>query len=191
MKKAIIGLLVLLTTFNTIHADICQAGLRFGISTSRINLSSDLKRCYDPELGFGYQLGGMTRITLPIIYIQPELLFTNSKSKYSWQNQKHTLTYKKIELPIMVGIKFIELLRLQLGPIFSFLISAKDNDIDVTSNYKRLAAGYQLSVGIDIKRFLIDLKYEGSLSKFGDKLGGLCAEHRESLLILSIGINLL
>ncbi|OJW68573.1 MAG: hypothetical protein BGO68_02295 [Candidatus Amoebophilus sp. 36-38] len=192
MKKTIgVFLLLLLATFKPTQASIIQIGPRVGLSTSHIILDSDLRKHYNPEIGLGYQLGGIARINLPIIYIQPELLFSDSSAKYHSQNQTHTLNYKKIDAPIMVGIKFLGLIRFQLGPIFSFLLAAKDDNTDIAANYSKLTTGYQAGLGIDIYKFLIDLKFESSFSKFGDKLDEMPAEHIESLLILSVGINLL
>jgi len=191
MKKTIGGILLLLAAFTTTKASIIQAGPRIGVSTSRIGFDRDLKKSYDPEIGVGYQLGAVTRIALPIIYIQPELLFSYSKAKYQSHNEQHTLSYQKIDMPMMLGLKLLGLLRVQVGPIFSLLMSAKDNDLDVTSDYNKLSTGYQVGLGLDIYKFLIDLKYEGSLSKFGNKLGGVPVEHRTNLLILSVGINVL
>lgn len=192
MRKTIGSLLFfLLATFKPTQASIIQAGPRIGLSTSHIRLDRDLEKDYNPEIGGGYQLGAIARVNLPIIYIQPELLFSNSNAKYQWQNQQHTLNYKKIDAPIMVGLKLLWLLRVQFGPVFSLLISAKDNDLDVTSNYSKLSTGYQLGLGLDIFNILIDLKYEIGLSNFGNKLNTISAEHRESLLIFSVGLNLL
>jgi hypothetical protein len=199
MKKLIVAILLLIGVSNVTHAYIIQAGPRIGISTTHIVFDKDLRKCYDPEIGLGYQLGVLARITLPIIYIQPELLFTSNSAKVEYQckseinanKQSHILKYKKLELPIIIGMKFLELIRLQAGPVFSILIAANDNDADITSNYSRITAGYQAGIGVDIHRFLIDIKFEGSLSKFGNKLGEISADHRENLLIFSVGINLL
>ncbi|NEJ83577.1 PorT family protein, partial [Rhizobium leguminosarum] len=106
-------------------------------------------------------------------------------------DQHYILQYKKIELPILFGMKILEIGRIQLGPIFSFLLSAKNDTIDISSNCKTITAGYQVGIGVDILRFMIDLKYEGSLSKVCTKVVDVAVDHRKSLFILSVGVNLL
>jgi hypothetical protein len=191
MRKTI-GLALLLLGFcNSTHAYIVKVGPRLGISASRIKLNEKLSKCYDPEIGLGYQIGILGRMDFPIIYIQPELLFTNSKVKYKCPDQHYILQYKKIELPILFGMKILEIARLQLGPIFSFLLSANNDTIDISSNCKTITAGYQIGVGVDIFRLIIDLKYEGNLSKICTKVAEVAVDHRKSLFILSVGVNLL
>jgi len=191
MRKTIGLALFLLGIFNSTHAYIFKVGPRLGISASRIKLNETLTKCYDPEIGLGYQVGILGRVDFPIVYIQPELLFTDSKVKYKCPNQHYILQYKKIELPILFGMKILEIGRIQLGPIFSFLLSAKNDTIDISSNCKTITAGYQVGIGVDILRFMIDLKYEGSLSKVCTKVADVAVDHRKSLFILSVGVNLL
>jgi hypothetical protein len=193
MKKTIGLALLLLSIFNTTQAYIFKVGPRLGISASRIKLNEELTKCYDPEIGLGYQIGIFGRADFPIIHIQPELLFTDSKVKVKSKcpDQDNILQYKKIELPILFGMKILEIGRIQLGPIFSVLLSAKNGNKDIYADCKTITAGYQIGIGVDIQRFMIDLKYEGNLSKVCTKLMNVTVDHRESLFLLSVGINLL
>jgi len=93
----------------------------------------------------------------------------------------------------MVGVKIKELIRLQAGPTFSMLLSAKEGEDDVTVNYSGFTAGWQAGIGVDLGPFMLDLLYEGNLSKFGKKLGkaSVDVDHRQGSLKLSVGLDLI
>ncbi|MHB9147346.1 MAG: outer membrane beta-barrel protein [Candidatus Amoebophilus sp.] len=194
MRKTIGLVLFLIGISSTTHAYVFKVGPRIGISTYHIRLDEEgLAKCYDPHIGLGYQAGIVGRVDFPVVYIQPELLFTYSKVKYQNQcpNEEHVLRYKKIELPVLFGIKIMEIVRLQVGPVFSLLLSAKSDTADIYAECKSITAGYQVGIGVDFQRFIIDLKYEGSLNKVCSKLGNIAVDHRKSLFMLSVGVNIL
>ena len=85
--------------------------------------------------------------------------------------------FNKIDMPIMVGMKFGPA-RVQLGPIASIVLSNKSALADY-GNYEEefngATWGYQVGVGLDLgESIILDAKYEGSLSRLGKgvKIGG-------------------
>src|SRR5690606_28667523 len=105
--------------------------------------------------------------------------------------------FNKLDVPVMVGIKLLNVIRVQAGPIASLLLKADAKEGGVTSdvkdNYKSATVGYQAGVGLDIGSLILDLKYEGNLSKFGDKVGfggnTLNTDVRNNQWLLSLGIR--
>ncbi len=190
MKKLSITLLCLLASYSFTQAGIFQFGPRLGISRSEISLA-DKNHTFQISPTTGYQAGVVTRINLPLVYIQPELVITQSGASYQFQGKEETLSYTKLELPIMVGMGFLGLARIQVGPHLGLLWRAKAGKQDVRSDYENLSLGYQVGLGTDIWKLIIDLKYEGGLTKFGSKLSGISIDHKPSSLILSIGYNLI
>jgi len=45
-------------------------------------------------------------------------------------------------------------------------------------------------VGVDVWNVLIDLKYEGTLSRFGDKIAGIRTNHGHALWSLGVGFKI-
>ena len=191
MKKKIGSILFFLSIINSSYAQIFQLGPRIALSSSRIKLDTNFPEYYNPKFSFGAQIGVVGRMQLPIVYIQPELLLTTSGIKYTNSDTDYSLRYSKLELPIMVGTTVMGIGRIQLGPIISLLINARENSVNVSKDYERLTVGLQAGIGVDIYKFILDLKYETNLSPIGKKLYGIPTDYRQHLLILSIGMNLI
>jgi hypothetical protein len=93
----------------------------------------------------------------------------------------------------MFGFKLLSLLRLQAGPIASILLNYKvedalQNAIDV--DYSTSTLGYQAGIGFDIGNFILDFKYESSLSKISKSIIGFETDQRQNQLIFSAGFRL-
>ncbi|MEM7055619.1 MAG: hypothetical protein AAF392_01905 [Bacteroidota bacterium] len=184
MKKITATFLCLIASCSSIQARVFQLGPRIGISAAQIKIREQASLFADSSFIQGYQAGVVTRLHLPVLYLQPELLITSSENKYSWQvlDLKHI----KLELPVMVGISLGGLLRIQAGPIISLPLRAKEGDSHIKESW-----GYQAGLGIDIWRIMLDFKYEDGLPKLGHKLTGIETDPRVSLFILGIAFNLL
>jgi hypothetical protein len=68
----------------------------------------------------------------------------------------------------MLGLK-AGAFKMGIGPVVTFLIS-DDSDLERITDYdlqwNNATVGFQAGIGLDIKKLAIDLKYEGSLSRF-------------------------
>ena len=91
----------------------------------------------------------------------------------------------------MVGFTLFDLVRLQAGPTLSLLLSAKEGDKSVREHYEDFTMGYQAGLGVDLWNVMVDLKYEGNLTRFGNRIAGIATDHRPRLFILSVGFKLL
>jgi hypothetical protein len=120
----------------------------------------------------------MLRATLFGIYIQPELLFTSLASDFTLTDQntmeKESASQRigRIDLPVLVGVR-LGTLRLGIGPVGSVIVSDKSDLSGITGYEAKLKSatfGYQVGVGLDIRKFGADVRYEGSLSKLGDEI---------------------
>ncbi len=195
MKKTLIVLLCFLMTTPLTHASFFSMGPRVGVSTFRVNVNAAPGNTALAGLQlkdrWGYHLGAFTRFDLLLCYVQPEILFTGSGAKFKNNNKVIELSYAKLDIPIMLGLSFFKVLRVQLGPVFSGLLRAREGEKDVKEHYSSITTGWQAGLGVDIWKVGIDLKYEGSLSKFGDKIAGISTDHGYAQWILSIGFNVL
>ena len=144
----------------------------------------------------GFHAGVFTRITLGLLYIQPEALFTQSGGEIELSengvNDIREIEFNKLDFPVMVGTKFLKIFRIQAGPTLSMLLDADIEGIedDIKSGYNDATIGYQAGVGVDLWNLVIDVKYEGNLSSFGDELFGFPTDQHNNQWIASVGIRL-
>lgn len=207
MKRLILFLLFGLFLLNA-SAQI-QVGVRAGLSTTNLS-PSDLLLVLDntEELGlkindakFGILAGLLVRIELDRLIIQPELIFTSNRvdfdvtdfSTVSTATQLFTEEYQYLDLPIMVGYKF-EFFRIMGGLEGHIFLNSTSDLVDFDNyeqNFSTMTFGWQLGAGIDISKFMIDLRYQGNFSKFGNHItfGGreFQFDQSPSRLMLSAG----
>ena len=207
MKKLLL-IAAILTGFQMTQAQIFQIGLRVGVNSSQVN-ADDLTGTVSPtrkveveavdDAEFGYHLGLYSRLKIPIIgiYIQPEFLFTSAGGAFRTtvvennvvvDRSTKDIKFSRIDIPIGIGYKFGPA-RLQVAPVASFVVNSTSDAFDL--NFKDATWGYQVGVGLDIWKFLLDLKYEGSFSDLSDKatLFGtdFNLDSRASQFIVSVG----
>ncbi len=174
-------------------------GPRVALTSSNLNLKDAVANVQEGDSEFGYQFGLFARFKVPIIglYVQPELLLSKVDNSLNINSQAVDLSFNRIDVPVMIGGK-LGPLRVNAGPSFSFLTSA-ESDIggtvtDIKDNYNSTTLGFQAGVGIDILKFVLDVKYEGSLGALGDSvnLGGVAlnTDQRVSQVVFAVGFKL-
>jgi hypothetical protein len=159
----------------------------------------------------GYHFGAFARIKLLGIFIQPELIFSQTNTTINIQNTDNLFTdvtesatsikYTNFDIPLMVGVKFGPL-RLNAGPVASFKLgnssdAASEEIKQMTNSFtavtQKATFGGQAGVGLDILgKITLDVRYEFPLSKLGDNitLGDYTysTDQRASQFLGSIGI---
>lgn len=183
MKK-----LLLLSCFAVVMALSAQSQIKFGVrgavTSSTVeadkvqvnvnNVQTTLESVNDAKVGF--QIGVISQIQIRKLFIQPELLLSTSGGviKVSDINGSRLNDQKitKVDIPVLVGGKMGPL-RLGVGPVASMVIKSKSelNDYDqFEDKFKKATWGYQVGAGLDIWKLALDVKYEGNLSRWGDKV---------------------
>lgn len=211
MKKvliiSILSAMLLLTT--TVYGS--GFGIRAGLNFSSIPSKTEI--IFPDEGGIiealpdsytGFHFGVFSHFSLLGIFIQPELLYTRTGQEMLAKDANEsgdiyfTNTFNHLSLPVIGGIQFGPL-RAGLGPIASLLLSDsqgfseyKESVLDF--DYNRVSIGYQAMVGIKLSNLMLDFKYEGSLSRFGDGINigetPLAFDTRPRQFIISLGIML-
>jgi hypothetical protein len=184
------------------QAQFFQLGIRGGLSSYNVgyrdftNLSNI---SIESNSDLGMHLGFYSRIQLLGFYVQPELLYTRSGSSLSMTQAGSTttseLSFQRIDLPVLAGKKFFGLLRVNAGPVFSSLIRADLTEMGIKNTisnaYRDNSVGFQVGVGVDIWKLVVDLKYEGSLSRFGEGIvangQSFATDARPSQWLVSVG----
>jgi hypothetical protein len=78
--------------------------------------------------------------------------------------------FYKLDLPVIVGVK-VGPLKLQAGPVGTMVIKSKSDLLDkynLQETFRGATFGYQAGLGLELSSLLVDVKYEGNLSKLGD-----------------------
>lgn len=138
------------------------------------------------ESALGLHFGLFGRIKIMGFFIQPEILFSQTKGNFVIADEANQTSlyntivkqkFNKFDVPVMVGWKFGPA-RAYLGPVATFMLSESDGLKDkitqwtnesVENNINKAVFGYQAGVGLDILKVVtLDVRYEGNLSKFGE-----------------------
>lgn len=200
----IAAITVLLLTTNVNAAGIgIRGGLNFSSLPSKTELTlPDDNRIIEalPESYTGFHVGVVGYFSLLSIFIQPELLYTRtgqdmmiSKPDDESNPDFFTNNYNYLSMPVVIGTTFGPL-RIGLGPAASLFFDSKQEWDDIEFDQNRFTIGYQVMAGLKFGNIMLDLKYEGNLSKLGDGVTVAGApfdfDTRPRQFILSVGILL-
>jgi hypothetical protein len=196
MMKKYLLILICLFGINSIYAQDFSIGPKVGINRGNVMVTGN---GFDSGSSrYGYHLGAFARLGGDFIYLQPELLFTQTGGEIVFLTSNGTnaevdVSFNRVDVPLMLGLKWGNFFRVQAGPVASILINYNlDDSFQVAQNvnYNRATLGYQAGVGIDVGNIILDLKYESSLGKIANSVAGFSTDQRQNQLILSAGFRL-
>jgi hypothetical protein len=204
MKKLILSLSILLVSLGSYAQEIFTIGPKVGISQSymKVNKTINDVKYKTGDARVGFHVGAFARLKLSSFYIQPELLFTSAGGTIDLDDPTQEdikVNYNRIDVPILVGLK-ASAFRVNVGPVATFNIDSKNksaNEVgdEIKNRYKTATLGLQAGVGVDISKFIIDLKYEtglGSMCKDITVAGtSYSFDQRSQQIILSVGYKIL
>jgi len=191
----IILFLAQIFTLSPLLAQEFSIGPKIGVSQGNISVNGSTFSSGNDKIG--YHAGLFARLGGNHIFIQPEVLYTNTGGEFTSTQGNNTVSYTakfdKIDVPIMAGFKIAEFFRLQAGPTLAFILNSdlsSTSTLPVKPDYNKVTIAYQAGIGFDIANLIVDLKYEGALGKLADTYVGLPTDQRQNQLILSLGIRL-
>jgi len=195
MKKLILSF-ALLAFALTGYSQGFSLGPKVGLSQTKLDLKSDQFK--NGESKFGYHVGIFARIDLGGLYLQPEVLYTQTQGQFSFDGndqpiKEYEADFNRVDIPVMLGFKMFNFLRIQAGPIASINVNSEIRDAANTVqdvDFKNATLGYQAGLGLDIGNMIIDAKYESSLDKFSGNVGNFSTDQRLNQWILSVGFRL-
>ena len=170
MKKLILVLCLFVASSQFADAQI-HFGIKGGInynSDSFKEVSADVIDG-DAESKTGYHAGIWLRFKLPMTgwYIRPELVYTALKSEVTTigSGSKANYDFQKIDIPVLLGKKFLKIAYLNIGPSFQYIL---DGDLDFNTisrtNADGFTVGLQFGGGIEIGKVGLDLRWERAFS---------------------------
>ncbi len=162
-------------------------GIRGGANFSRLETQDlSIKRPGASTLDFfktnstnktGYVVGAYARIGRKL-FIQPEVLLSSKGGTFEIFKDGSTtpvnidVKFSQIDIPVLIGLK-LGPLRFNAGPMASLNIAQGSQLGDALKVYttqnvnktiEQATFGFQAGVGLDIRSFNIDLRYESGLS---------------------------
>ncbi|MDX2304385.1 MAG: porin family protein [Microscillaceae bacterium] len=210
MKKLIIVFLLFLSAQVSFAQDFpfFDLGLKAGANGSWIKNVTD---GFDSDgMKFGFVGGVWARVKIPVIglYVQPELVISQSGGKLSGFDEEFQLPFEQtvnltnLDGVILVGQRFglgPLALRINAGPVFSNVLSANvktkvegiaEVESDIKDDVKSPQIGLQAGIGLDISKINIDLRFQQNFSKLADDADD-DENTKVSLLQLTVGFKIL
>lgn len=161
MQKFIFSLTLLFTTailFSQSASWGFKVGLNYNANGDYVNSTTNLVENPDQNIGFHIGLYGQIGKQL---YLRPELFYTATKSKY----RSGDFRIKRIDAPVLVGLKIIGPLSVFAGPAFQYILDSDFKNTKQSSIESDFTVGLNFGIGIKIKRLGLDLRYERGFSK--------------------------
>ena len=164
----------------------------------------------DTDAILTYQLGLFTRFMFAGIYVQPEAMFSSSKTEMTFENIVNgngntnnvvgEMKLNKLDVPVMIGKRFMKILRINAGPVFSYILSQDISQSgikytwnEINAEYKNATVGLQYGIGVDIAMINIDLRVEKGFQAISENLTigetSFAANQRLEQIMLSVGMK--
>ena len=162
MKKIILALVVLTTTFY-----VSDAQIRFGLKAgaSFYNFGGDDAEDLDLDSKISFNAGGMVNIPISENFsFNPEVIFNGEGAKMEEGDDRVNYNLGYINVPLLLQFNSTSGFYAEFGPQVGFLMSAKldqkmggvESDTDIKDNFKStnfsvaLGAGYRMTNGFGI-----------------------------------------
>ncbi|WP_294292360.1 outer membrane beta-barrel protein [uncultured Chryseobacterium sp.] len=200
MKKAISIALIGFSAFASAQVSLAaKANLIFPTaSPSWQSIKGTVNQAIQGEgkSNVGFNIGLSLKANLPAsFFLMPELYYTNFKNEFTTENTTFDVKSSRIDLPVLVGHKVLgDLLGVYIGPVASYNLAKEDTYNDFQENAKNnFTVGYQFGAQLEIKKFLVNAKYEGAFSKdsrdFINKVSGteIRYDNRPNLFMVGVG----
>ncbi len=186
LQKRLFFLLITISIVFSASAQL-RIGLKGGFSTTDVD-AKDF-RVTDPggidrlgialkEARYGIHGGLVVRAQINKFLIQPEVLFNSNRVDYLVTDLNTQVSgifsekFQYLDIPVLVGFKFGPL-RLMGGPQGHVYINNSSDLIDFQNyeqTFKDVTLSWMGGIGLDIWNLMLDVRYEGGLTKFGDHI---------------------
>ena|SRR6201989_2386848 len=144
----------------------------------------------------GFNAGLSLKVKLPgSFYVMPELFYTHFKNEFTTENTTFDVKSNRVDMPVLLGHNVLgDMLGVFIGPVASYNLSKENTYNDFKENVKNnFTVGYQFGAQLEIKKLLINARYEGSFSKdernFINKVSGseIRYDNRPNLFLVGVG----
>lgn len=193
MKKYFLSIAVFLSMALGAKAQF-SLGAKAGINFSHINTTT-----FNESSVAGYQAGLFARLGSKNLYLQPEIYLSSNGGKFnttsSGTDYSAKVKFTQLNVPLLLGRSFGgDNLNVHIagGLVYSYILNKStslSNNFNQAyadfGNYKNSTLGYQAGGGIDLGHILVDIRYEGGLTKINENYG-----QRQNLWTISVGFKI-
>ncbi|MGB5943200.1 MAG: outer membrane beta-barrel protein [Leeuwenhoekiella sp.] len=143
-----------------------QEGSGFGVKAglnyhSNGDISNDAGDVFaDPESNVGYHVGFFAK-TSGNFYLRPELVYTAVSTDYD----DNTFNMKKIDAPVLLGLKVLGPVNVFAGPAFHYVLDQKYDEVTLGDAKNDFTVGLNFGVGLNLGKVGLDLRYERDFSE--------------------------
>jgi len=165
-------LLLLLCFIGNLSAQKLEFGLQAGVN---YNFSGDLIELnvldtsvddlyHNAKSVTGYHGGVWARLNFSDIFIKSELLYTKYENEFTGVNN-YSLITKKIDIPIVLGMRILGPLYVFAGPDFQYILAEDFSVTNTDVTYDDFTTGLHLGVGVEFDRVALDIRWEKGLAE--------------------------
>jgi len=147
------------------------------------------------EAKTGYHVGIWFRGDIPALgglYLRPEIVYTQVKTEFETQSNSDDYSFKKLDVPVLVGKKFLGFANAFIGPSFQYILDDEINYNNLTSDeLDKFSVGLQMGVGVEFGNVGVDVRWERGLSENEAKfVNNLTVDNRTNQIIFGLSLKL-
>ena len=142
MKKIFLFLLLIQTNIFSQFEYGIKAGLNFN---NNLNIKANIESLDEVvnifESRNGFHVGGFLKLNIGKIYIRPEFTYSKINNSYdlpiTLSQQENIISdfkQSKIDIPVLIGYKFFNMINLFAGPRFEYIGKVNFNDLNIDDN---------------------------------------------------------
>lgn len=157
----------------TTNLETAQVNVPDGSGNPSLALDVDQAR-------FGIQAGLLLQVTMgKKAFLQPEVLFNSTRVDFAVEDfssgsaaELFSEKYQYVDLGLMLNYR-LGPLRLAAGPVGHLYVNSTSDLLafsDYEQRFETMTYGYQVGAGLDIWNIMLDFRYEGNFTRFGDHI---------------------
>ncbi|TMM31285.1 PorT family protein [Polaribacter aestuariivivens] len=200
MKKVILVMCLAFAFSQTSNAQI-NFGLKGGINYNNAgkdsfkNATNDIADGASAKTGFHAGLWFRGKIPILGLYLRPELVYTQVKTEFEEQNNSNDYSFKKLDVPVLLGKKFLGFANAFIGPSFQYIIDDNISFNNLSSDeFDKFSVGLQMGFGVEFGKLGLDVRWERGLSdneaKFASNNGNFTVDNRTNQIIFGVSLQL-
>lgn len=109
----------------------------------------------------GFNAGIFGKLDLGIVYIRPELVYSQATSDYIIEpGETESFKMQSIDLPVLVGFRLIGPLNVFVGPAFQYIINSDLKGLNFEEIENDFTVGLNIGLSVRVGRVEIEAKYD-------------------------------
>ncbi len=175
-------------------AQFIKGGFQGGVVTGPVKIENIDNRFTDVINGdnvYGFEAGVFLKAQVGPLYIKPMALYGFRYGDVTYTPngesapQNTNFTMHKVEVPVMLGVKFLGPFFAEAGPAYNYIFGITNQFGNNTVNVTQKALGYRVGVGAELGPVILSVNYGGATYAFSGDRATFREPHK---LIFGLGI---